>query len=89
MNPLKSRRGSTVTAMPTVMIVLGVLFVVGLIVVGNLRTIAVAMDLGTQGNATRTTLFNNIYSAFDLGVIAPIIVAAVAIIGILAYFKTR
>lgn len=56
MNPLKSRRGSSVTGMPTVMIVLGVLFVVGLIVIGNLRTIAVAMDLGTQGNATRTTL---------------------------------
>jgi len=89
MNPLRSKRGSSITAMPTMMIVLSVLFVVGLIVVGSLRTVAVGMDLGTQGNSTRTTLFSNVYSAFDLGVIAPIVVAAVAIIGILAYFRTR
>ena len=80
---------ASITELPTSMIVISVLFVVGLVVVGSLYTVASDMDLGSSGNTTRTSLFNNVYSAFDLGIIAPIVIAAVAIISIIGYFRTR
>lgn len=77
----------SVTTIPKSMIILSVLFVVGLVTVGALYTTAVGMDLGAAGNATRTTLFGNIYSGFDLAVIAPIVLAAVALVAIVAYLR--
>jgi len=73
-------------AFVVMLITLAVILPIGLIVVGNLNTTVSAMDLGTQGNQTRTSLFNNIYSAFNLAVIIPIVAAAGAIIGIVIYY---
>ena len=71
------------------LVTLAVILPIGLIVVGNLNTTVSAMDLGSQGNSTRTSLFNNIYSAFNLAVIIPIVAAAGAIIGIVIYYLGR
>jgi len=78
---------ANITGIPKAMIVLGVLFVIGLDVIGSLQTTANALDLGTSGNSTRGTLFTNIYRAFDLAVIAPIVLAAVALVTIVAFLR--
>lgn len=86
MRLLKNKKGNV--ALVTMLITLAIIIVVGLIVTGNLYSTATSMDLGTQGNSTRTTLFNNIYSAFNLAVIIPIVAAAGAIMGVIfAYFR--
>jgi len=71
----------------TMLVALCVIVIVGLVVVANLYTVANNLDLGSQGNSTRTTLFNNVYSAFDLVVIIPIIAAAAGIIGVVAWLR--
>jgi len=76
-------------ALVVMLITLAVILPIGLIVVGNLNSTVSNMDLGTQGNSTRTSLFNNIYSAFNLAVIIPIVAAAGAIIGIVIYYLGR
>ena len=68
------------------LVTLAIILPIGLMVVGNLNTIIGNYDLGSQGNSTRTSLFNNIYSAFNLAVIIPIVAAAGAIIGIVIYY---
>jgi len=68
------------------LVTLAIILPIGLMVVGNLNTIIGSYDLGSQGNQTRTSLFNNIYSAFNLAVIIPIVAAAGAIIGIVIYY---
>lgn len=55
---------------------------VTLILVGEFKKIADDMDFGTQGNSTRTTLFNNAFTGLNLASIAIIIVAAVGILAI-------
>lgn len=55
---------------------------VTLILAGELQKIAVAMDFGTQGNATRTTLFNNTFTGLNLASVAIIIAAAVGILAL-------
>lgn len=89
---LADKRGLTgpVLALVIGLVVIAILLPVGLIIVGNLNTTISAMDLGATGNATRTTLFSNIYSAFNLAVIVPIIAAAGIIISVVgAYFAFR
>ena len=86
MRLLKNKKANV--ALVTMLITLAIIIVVGLIVTGNLYTVANNMDLGTQGNNTRTSLFNNIYSAFNLAVIIPIVAAAGAIMGVVfTYFR--
>ena len=89
---LTDKRGLTGPVMALVigLVVIGILLPVGLLIVGNLSSTVTAMDLGTSGNATRTTLFSNIYAAFNLAVIVPIIAAAGIIIAVVgAYFAFR
>jgi len=89
---LTDKRGLTgpVLALVIGMVVIGILLPVGLIIVGNLKSTVDAMDLGATGNTTRTTLFSNIYAAFNLAVIVPIIAAAGIIISVVgAYFAFR
>lgn len=89
---LTDKRGLTGAgiALVVTLVSLAVALIVGLVVTGQLYTTATSMDLGTSGNATRTTLFNNIYSAFNLSVIAPIIAGAGLVIGmIFTYFAWR
>jgi len=96
MNLLKKlkRDERAVTGIVVVLVVglitIGIILPVGLMVTGSLYTTISDLNLGTSGNATRTTLFNNIYAAYNLSVIVPIISAAGLIIGVIgAYFAFR
>ena len=73
-------------ALIVMLVTIAVILPIGLMVIGNLNTLVNSYDLGSQGNSTRTSLFNNIYSAFNLAVIIPIVAAAGAIIGIVIYY---
>lgn len=64
------------------MAALVVVILVSLILAGNLQTIAEDMDFGTQGNATRTSLFNNTFTGLNLASVAIIIAAAVGILAL-------
>jgi hypothetical protein len=55
---------------------------VTLILTGELQKIATQMDFGTQGNLTRTTLFNNTFTGLNLASVAIIIAAAVGILAL-------
>ena len=64
------------------MAALVVVILVTLILAGQLQTVANTMNLGTQGNATRTQLFNNTFTGLNLASVAIIIAAAVGILGL-------
>ncbi|RLG99279.1 hypothetical protein DRO19_02740 [Candidatus Bathyarchaeota archaeon] len=83
------RMNASTLGLVVMLITLAVILPIGLIVVGNLNSTISNMDLGSQGNQTRTSLFNNIYSAMNLAVIIPIVAAAGAIIGIVIYYLGR
>jgi len=55
---------------------------IALIIAGNLQTVANTLNLGTAGNATRTTLFANTWTALTLASIGLIIAAAVGILAL-------
>jgi hypothetical protein len=59
---------------------------IGLLIFGNLVGVAEDQDLGTTGNATRTTLISNIGVMFTLLVITPIIVGAGLLMRHLGWF---
>ena len=63
------------------LVALGVVLGVGLLVNYNIQRSVEAMDLGTQGNATRTALYDNINQAFSLSAIVPIVAGAALVIG--------
>lgn len=64
------------------MAALVVVILVTLILAGELQTIANSMDFGTQGNATRTSLFNNTFTGLNLASVSIIVVAAVGILAL-------
>lgn len=78
----KNRKYIAIAMLPVVVALISVAIIipVGLIVTGSLSSVANSFALGTRGNTTRTNLFNNIYSAFDLTVIVPIVIGAVAVV---------
>lgn len=63
------------------LVALSVMLGVGLMLNYNLQSTLEALDLGTAGNATRTTLYTNINAAFNLSTIVPIVAGASLIIG--------
>lgn len=63
------------------LVALGVVLGVGLLVNNQIETTVNALDLGVQGNATRTALYTNINQAFSLSAIVPIIAGAALVIG--------
>ena len=71
-------RISDVIAMTALVVVV----LIALIIAANLQTVALGMDLGTEGNATRTTLFTNVFTALNLASIGVIIAAAVGILAL-------
>lgn len=71
-------RISDVIAMTALIVVV----LIALIIAANLQTVALGMDLGTEGNATRTTLFTNTFTALNLASIGVIIAAAVGILAL-------
>lgn len=59
-----------------------IVILIGLIIAGNMQTVAEDMDFGTDGNATRDTLFANTWTALTLASIGLIIAAAVGILAL-------
>jgi len=55
---------------------------IALIIAANLQTVANSMDLGTEGNRTRTTLFTNTWTGLTLASVGIIISAAVGILAL-------
>lgn len=87
----KFRHSRRANALGLVILLITVVIVllIGLVVVGQLSTVADTFDLGTSGNATRTSLFSNIYSAFNLSVLIPIVAAAGALMAIIFAYLGR
>lgn len=59
-----------------------IVVLISLIIAANLQTVANSMDLGTQGNTTRTTLFTNTFTGLTLASVGIIIAAAVGILAL-------
>lgn len=59
-----------------------VVVLIALIVAANLQTVANSMNLGTSGNATRTTLFTNVWTGLTLASVGIIVAAAVGILAL-------
>ena len=85
------RRDRKANALGLVVLLITVVIVllIGLVVVGQLSTVADTFNLGGSGNSTRTSLFNNIYSAFNLSVLIPIVAAAGALMAIIFAYLGR
>lgn len=85
------RKGMAMVAVALVvgLVALGIVIPIGMWISSITFGIIDDVDLGTQGNATRTTLETNIWQAYNLSTILPIIaVAAViimAVLGIVIY----
>lgn len=71
-------RIADVIAMTALIIVV----LIALIIAANLQTVANGMDLGTDGNATRATLFTNTWTGLTLASVGIIISAAVGILAL-------
>jgi len=63
------------------LVALGVVLGVGLLVNNQIQSTLETMDLGVEGNETRTALYTNINQAFSLSAIVPIIAGASLVIG--------
>ena len=59
-----------------------IVVLIALIIAANLQTVADGMDLGTDGNATRSTLFTNTWTGLTLASVGVIIAAAVGILAL-------
>jgi len=75
---LHDKRASV--AVVVAMITIAVAIIIGLVVTGTLSSVADGFNLGTQGNATRTSLFTQTYNAYNLVVVLVIVLAAGAVI---------
>jgi len=64
------------------MAALVVTILVTLIIVANLQGIAETMDMGSEGNETRTTLFANTFTGLTLASIGIIVTAAIGLIAV-------
>ena len=71
-------RIADVIAMTALIIVV----LIALIIAANLQTVANGMDLGEDGNKTRTTLFTNTWTGLTLASVGIIISAAVGILAL-------
>jgi ABC-type Fe3+ transport system permease subunit len=64
------------------MLALVIVVLIGIIIAANLYTTANGMDLGVEGNATRTTLFSNTWTGLTLASVGIIIAAAVGLLAL-------
>ncbi len=98
MNPIKKlrqlqndRKGLAMVAVALIvgLVALGIIIPIGMWISSISFGIVDAVDLGTAGNATRTTLENNIWSAYNLSTILPIVAVAgviiMAVLGLVVY----
>lgn len=78
-------------ALIVALVSIGIIIPIGMWCSATIFAVIDDLDLGATGNATRTTLESNIWSAYSLGTILPIIAAAgmiiAAIIGFFAFRK--
>lgn len=69
------------------MVVVVIAVIVGLILIGNFNTISASTNYGSAAaNATAASVFTNVYNAFNLVVIVPIIMAAGLIISVISVY---
>jgi len=69
------------------MVVVVIAVIVGLILIGQFSTISAATNYGSAtANATAAAIFTNVYSAFNLMVIIPIIMAAGLVISVISVY---
>jgi hypothetical protein len=68
------------------LVALGIVIPIGMWTSSLIFGVIDTINLGTSGNATRTTLENNIWSAYSLSTILPIIGVAGVIIAAIAGF---
>jgi uncharacterized PurR-regulated membrane protein YhhQ (DUF165 family) len=79
----ENRKGITglVIGMVTVLIACAILVPIGLLVTANLQTSMPALT--GSANTTAYSVYNNVYSAFSLSAVVPIVAAAGVIISII------
>jgi hypothetical protein len=85
----KNKRGivGPVIGLVVGMVVVVISVIVGLILIANFSTISAATNYGSAAaNATAASIFTNTYSAFNLVVIVPIIMAAGLIISVISVY---
>lgn len=85
---MKDRRAITpvvtmIIGMVVALIAIAVILPTGLLATATIKTTVDAMDLGASGNATRTTLYNNIFSGYNLAAVTPIVQAAAVVISVI------
>ena len=81
----KNRKGITMIILSLVvaLVALAILIPVGLMIQSSLTTITKITGMSTTANATVDTVNTNIYSAFNLVAIVPIIAGAAVIISVI------
>lgn len=88
-----NKKGVTMLAIALVigLVALGVIIPIGMWTSSLVFDVIDDLNLGTSGNATRTTLEANVWSAYNLSTILPIVAVAgviiVAILGMVAFKK--
>lgn len=80
---MSTRSGSGVIGVIVSLIMIGFVIGIGLILNNETNEVMDQMDMGTEGNETRTTLQSNIGTGFRLLSMSPLIMAGAAILGIL------
>lgn len=92
---LKNRTAITGLVIATVigLITIAIILPVGIMVTSQLNSVVTTMGLTGTANTTANAVFNNVYSAFNLATIIPIVAAAGAIItiivGVMAFRSSR
>ena len=84
----RNKRGNIGLAVALVisLVALGIIIPIGMWTSSLIFNVIDTLDLKTAGNATRTTLENNIWNSYSLATILPIIAVAGVIIAAIAGF---
>jgi Flp pilus assembly pilin Flp len=89
----RDKRGVSMLAIALVigMVTLGIIIPIGMWTSSLIFNVIDTIDLGASGNITRTTLETNIWNAYNLSTILPIVAVAgviiAAILGFMAWKK--
>jgi hypothetical protein len=88
MKLFKNRKGNIGLAIALIvsLVALGIVIPIGMWTSSLIFTVIDGLNLGVSGNATRTTLETNIWNAYNLSTILPIIAVAGVIIAAITGF---
>jgi hypothetical protein len=88
MKMFKDRKGNIGLAIALIvsLVALGIVIPIGMWTSSLIFSVIDALNLGTAGNSTRTTLETNIWNAYNLSTILPIIAVAGVIIAAITGF---